>query len=224
MPRLRRWSFGAGLNRPEGERKPVVERSDHHRNRTDDEPAPAGAAEERRRFPAPLPTRRNRIRDLSILFEHCRRRGYCGSNPLEHIQRPVVTSKRPEIFTVNEAAALLTTAEAHPELEVLPVIAIGLFAGLRMNEIKQLDWRNVDFEHRVIDVDEAIAKTRQQRNVDMVEGLCDPTPRRKGASSPPASVTRWCGCANWLASRNGPTTDCSIPSAPATSRTSKTRT
>ncbi len=118
-----------------------------------------------------LTTRKNRIRDLSILFEFCRRRGYCGSNPLENIERPVVGGKRPEIFTVNEAAALLSAAELHPEFELVPAIAIGLFAGLRMSEIKQLDWRNVDFEHRVIDVDESIAKTRQQRNVDISDSL-----------------------------------------------------
>jgi integrase len=118
-----------------------------------------------------LTTRKNRIRDLSILFEFCRRRGYCGSNPLENIERPVVSGKRPEIFTVNEAAALLTTAELHPEFELIPPLAIGLFAGLRMSEIKQLAWHNVDFEHRVIDVDESIAKTRQQRNVDMSDSL-----------------------------------------------------
>jgi integrase len=118
-----------------------------------------------------LTTRRNRIRDLSILFDFCRRRGYCGSNPLDNIERPVVGAKRPEIFGVNEAAALLTTAELHPEFELVPVIAIGLFAGLRMSEIKQLDWHNVDFEHEVIDVDESIAKTRQQRNVDMSDSL-----------------------------------------------------
>ena len=72
---------------------------------------------------------------------------------------------------MNEAASLLTTAEIHHELELVPAIAVGLFAGLRMSEIKQLDWRNVDFEHKVIDVDESIAKTRQQRNVDMSDSL-----------------------------------------------------
>jgi integrase len=108
---------------------------------------------------------------LSILFEFCRRRGYCGSNPLENIERPIVTRGRPEIFTVEEAAALLITAELHPKLELVPTIAIGLFAGLRMSEIKQLDWSKVDFEHRIIDIDETIAKMRQQRNVDMSDLL-----------------------------------------------------
>ncbi len=150
--------------------------------------------------------RKNRIRDLSNLFEFCRRRGYCGSNPLENIERPIVTGKRPEIFTVNEAAALLTTAELHPELELVPAIAIGLFAGLRMSEIKQLDWRNVDFEHKIIDVDECIAKTRQQRNVDMCDSLAAwlmPHARAKGRIIPSvfrrkmeqlrelAGITKW---------------------------------
>src|SRR5205085_1948612 len=33
--------------------------------------------------------------------------------------------------------------------------------------IKRLDWSNVDLEHKVIDVGENVAKTRQQRNVEM---------------------------------------------------------
>jgi integrase len=153
-----------------------------------------------------LTTRKNRIRDLSILYEFCRRRGYCGSNPVEDIERPIVTRARPEIFAVNEAAALLTTAELDPKLELVPVIAIGLFAGLRMSEIKQLDWRNVDFEHRIIDVDETIAKTRQQRNVDMCDSLVAwlaPHARPKGRIFPQgfrkkmkqlrerAKITKW---------------------------------
>lgn len=129
-----------------------------------------------------LTSRRNRIRDLSILFEFCRRRGYCGSNPLENIERPIVTNGRPEIFTVSEASTLLATAELQKDLELVPTIAIGLFAGLRIEEMKKLDWRNVDFEHRVIDIDESVAKTRQQRNVDMSDSLIAwLTPRRRNA-------------------------------------------
>ena len=118
-----------------------------------------------------LSTRRNRIRDLAILFEFSRRRGYCGSNPLDNIERPILDEKRPEIFTVTEAVALLNTADAYAELGLVPAVAIGLFAGLRLSEIKQLEWRHVDFEHNVIDVDGMIAKTRQQRNVEILPAL-----------------------------------------------------
>jgi integrase/recombinase XerD len=129
-----------------------------------------------------LTSRKNRIRDLSILFEFCRRRGYCGSNPLENIERPIVTRGRPEIFTVSEATALLTMAELHKDLELVPAIAIGLFAGLRIEEIKKLDWRNVHLEDKEIEVDENVAKTRQQRNVEMCDSLVAwLTPYRRAA-------------------------------------------
>jgi integrase len=118
-----------------------------------------------------LTSRKNRIRDLSVLFEFCRRRGYCGSNPLQNIERPTITRRRPEIFSVSETTALLTTAELHKELQLVPVIAIGLFAGLRIEEIKKLDWRNVHLEEKEIDVDENVAKTRQQRSVEMCDSL-----------------------------------------------------
>src|SRR5260370_5949238 len=140
-----------------------------------------------------LATRKNRIRDLSIFFEFCRRRGYCASNPLENIERPIVTRGRPEIFTVDEAAALLTTADLHPELEFVPAIAIGLFAGLRTEEIKKLDWSNIDFEHREIDVDARIAKRRQQRNVEICDCLIawlTPYAKAKGPVYPVKAARR----------------------------------
>jgi integrase len=44
---------------------------------------------------------------------------------------------------VDELRALLEAAAAHAP-EVLPVLAIGAFAGLRDAEIKRLDWSEVD--------------------------------------------------------------------------------
>jgi integrase len=140
-----------------------------------------------------LATRKNRIRDLAIFFEFCRRRGYCASNPLENIERPIVTYGLPEIFTVEEAAALLTAGEAHPELEFVPAIAIGLFAGLRTAEIKKLDWSNIHFENREIDVGAGIAKRRQQRNVEMGDSLIGwltPHAKSKGPVYPVRAARR----------------------------------
>jgi integrase len=130
-----------------------------------------------------LTSRKNRIRDLSVLFEFCRRRDYCGSNPLRNIDKPTVTRERPQIFSVAEATALLVTAELHEEeLELVPTLAIGLFAGLRIEELKKLDWSNVRLDDKVIDIDESVAKTRQQRNVEMSDLLVTwLTPYRRAA-------------------------------------------
>jgi integrase len=47
-----------------------------------------------------------------------------------------VVSKPPGILSVNEAARLLEAAAPN----ILPYIAIGLFAGLRAAELERLDW------------------------------------------------------------------------------------
>jgi integrase len=112
-------------------------------------------------------TRRNRIRDVSILYTFAVKRGYCATNPLDAIERPIVTPKRPEIFKVQEAKAILTAAYEYPAVDMLAFVSIGLFAGLRTSELKKLRWEDVSLEHGVIDVSAEIAKTRQQRNVEI---------------------------------------------------------
>lgn len=118
-----------------------------------------------------LATRRNRIRDVSILFRFALKRGYCGSNPITEIERPTVTPTRPEIYSIEEVKSLLATAFKYPNLGMLPVLVIGFFAGLRISELLKLRWENISLEHGVIDVSEKIAKTRQQRNVEITKTL-----------------------------------------------------
>lgn len=55
---------------------------------------------------------------------------------------------------------------------IVPYLAIGYFAGLRpQNELSNLDWKDIDFEARLIRVDPATAKKRRQRYVDMPDNL-----------------------------------------------------
>ena len=118
-----------------------------------------------------LATRRAYIRDIGILFNFGVKRGYCVANPAANIERPVIEDDPPEIFTVTQAAALLAAADDSPSLELVPSIAIGLFAGLRTAEIRKLEWQNVDFEAGVIEVSGRKAKTRQRRLVDISPNL-----------------------------------------------------
>jgi hypothetical protein len=77
-----------------------------------------------------LATRRAYIRDVGIVFNYAVKRGYCAVTPVANIERPVLEDDAPEIFAVDQASALLTAAETNPGLELVPTIAIGLFAGL----------------------------------------------------------------------------------------------
>lgn len=116
--------------------------------------------------------RRNYIRDVSMFFEYAVAKELCPSNPLAKIQRPTVRQETPEIFSVEQAEKLLKTADAHPELGMLPTVALGLFAGLRICELKRLDWSAVkmDDEHIVLGP-EVVKRITMPRNVDILPNL-----------------------------------------------------
>lgn len=120
-----------------------------------------------------LATRRAYIRDIGILFNFGVKRGYCLLNPTAGIERPLLEDDAPEIFTVKQTAALLSAAKSNPDLELLPALAIGFYAGLRTSELRKLEWKDVDFEAGVIEVSGRKAKTRQRRLVDLSPNLCE---------------------------------------------------
>jgi integrase len=72
-----------------------------------------------------------------------------GNNPAEKAAKVKEPHTKIRTLTVNEAARLLESATP----DVLPYLAIGLFAGLRSSEIERLHWRGIDFERGLIKVD-----------------------------------------------------------------------
>ena len=134
-----------------------------------------------------LATRLVHLDYLNVLFGHAVMRNYCSANPLDGIERPQVTLKAPGIFTVEQAASLLRAAVEHPDLELLPYIAIGLFAGLRPTEMTRQDWSNVRLDQRVILVNAEASKTSQKRFVDISDNLLawlQPIARASGPIAP----------------------------------------
>ena len=139
-----------------------------------------------------LRTRRNYHNDLSNFFGFAVRKNYCVENPLARLEKPTVDeSLAPEIFSPSEATALLNAAE-QLDGRMVPFIAIGLFAGLRTAELLKLDWRNVDFAGRIIEVASNVSKTRDHRYVGLSKNLLawlTPHKREKGPIKPAA--WRW---------------------------------
>jgi integrase len=73
------------------------------------------------------------------------------------------------ILTVTQAAALLKAAHDRPE--ILPAIAIGLFAGVRDAEIHRLDWSEVGFESGFITIKPTKAKKKARRLIEIRPAL-----------------------------------------------------
>ena len=117
-------------------------------------------------------TRGNYIRHLVGFYNFCVKRGYSHHNPALAIEKPSKDEKIPEILSVAEVTALLAAVQKEcPDL--VPFVAISIFAGLRRQELLQLDRSQIELERHTITVTPETAKRRRTRYVDMSENLVE---------------------------------------------------
>jgi integrase len=120
-----------------------------------------------RALPYSPKSRANFRANISVLFGYATRRGMIDSNPVLRTASPKLIDRPPEIFKVDELRALLESAAP----DVIPMLTIGAFAGLRDAEIKRLDWSEIDLARTHIEVTAAKAKSAQRRIVPMQPNL-----------------------------------------------------
>jgi integrase len=94
------------------------------------------------------------------------------SNPVSYTAKPKLIDKAPAIFTVDDLRSLLyaATRTAH---DVIPMLAIGAFAGLREAEIDRLDWSEIDLARGHIDVQATKSKSARRRIVPIQPNLAE---------------------------------------------------
>jgi integrase len=115
-------------------------------------------------------TRKNYLVTLTTILNFAVGRGYRTDNPAAHIDRPILDDRPVGILIVEQARGLLRVAKEF-DPEMLPALAISLFAGLRRSEVFALDWSEIDQDHRTIEVKGIKAKTRQRRLVSVADNL-----------------------------------------------------
>jgi integrase len=91
-----------------------------------------------------------------VAFNFAIKRGYALTNPVLATEKAREPKIRPGILSIEQASALLTCAAP----EIVPYIAIGLFAGLRRAEIERLDWSEIDFDDGHIEVTAEKSKSK----------------------------------------------------------------
>jgi len=116
----------------------------------------------------------------SQLYNFAIRNQWAEYNIAASIPRPTAEDAEPEIFTPEQAARLLEHAA---DYDLLPYVALGLFAGLRSAELLRLDWSAVKLAERSIIIAAGVAKKRSRRVVEINESLAAWLPscaKRKG--------------------------------------------
>ena len=123
-------------------------------------------------------TRNNYRATLSVFFNWAKDNGHIHStwNEFRTIKPDKVTSSAVVIFSVDEMQALLNCADP----TILPLLAIGAFAGLRNAELQRLKWRHIHTESRNIVLDPDVGVKTGARVAPMPDNLLDILSRCKG--------------------------------------------
>ncbi len=123
-----------------------------------------------RELPGSPKTRTNFRANIGVLFSYATKRRILDVNPILHTAKPKLPDNPPGILSVEQLRALLEAANRKAP-DVLPLLAMGAFAGLRDAEIKRLDWSEVNQTRGHIEVTGAKAKSARRRIVPIQPNL-----------------------------------------------------
>ena len=134
-------------------------------------------------------TRNNRLRTLSSAFSYAVKRRWCESNPVDRVERATERKPVARYLTAEQARSLLL----HADSEMVPCIAIQLFAGLRPCEMAELKFENINLGKNQLWVDQE-EHTTSHRVVEITPNLRQwllPYSSRTGMIQPPRYQQRW---------------------------------
>jgi integrase len=115
-------------------------------------------------------TRNSMLRCIKVLFSFAKAQNYLPdekNTAVEQMQQVRVKSEDTTIFSPEEMAKLLH----HAPPDLVPILAIGAFAGIRMAELERLDWKAVDLERKFIEIRAGQAKTASRRVIPISDNL-----------------------------------------------------
>lgn len=120
-----------------------------------------------RSLPGGAVTKNNFRRLLSVFFEFAIEAEWCDENPAKKIKAFPKPHRAIGVLTPDEAARLLAAADAR----LKPMLAIGLFTGLRRSELLRITWGAVRLSAGLIQVDVTKTKSSSRRFVRIRQNL-----------------------------------------------------
>lgn len=115
-------------------------------------------------------SRNNFLTHLRVFFGFAKQRSYLprtDATEPEMVKKVKVRDIDTEVFTPDQMKKIMEAAPTH----LIPVLAIGGFAGLRAAEISRLDWSAVNLERNLIELRAGQAKTASRRIIPISENL-----------------------------------------------------
>jgi len=100
------------------------------------------------------------LRDLTTFFTWCHEsQEWCRRNPAIHAAKQNTKGGKIHIFTPEQAALLLHSCDE----SIVAAVVVQMFCTTRHAEVKNLKWKAIDLEQKVLTIDSDIAKTKTRR-------------------------------------------------------------
>lgn len=115
-------------------------------------------------------TRNNRLTVIRVFMNYAKQSGYLPkseASEADSVRKVKTGDTETEIFQPEQLEMLLMSAPAR----LIPILAIGGFAGLRAAELSRLDWSAVNLDRRMIELRAGQAKTASRRIVPISDNL-----------------------------------------------------
>ena len=119
-------------------------------------------------------TKENYLNTLREILNYAHSRSYISENPARSLSKidikellGVCCYKEPSILTVEQTQLALKTAREKDMIDIMPALILGFFCGLRTEELKRINWDNINLKERFVTIDANIAKKRRIRNVSI---------------------------------------------------------
>ncbi len=113
-------------------------------------------------------TRNSKLSTLNAFFNWCKRQGYIVHSPTERVPKAREPEPSRAVFSIKDAGMLMKTAIREDPSLVL-YLAIGLFAGVRPEELRHLKREKIG--HEFIILDGSVTKTSRARTVSIRANL-----------------------------------------------------
>lgn len=103
-------------------------------------------------------TANHTIKILKQFLNFCVRQGFIQNNPIKNMKTFRVEIKPPRFLSKEEARIILEYAK---QTDLYPMIATAIYTGMRLGELKRLQWSDIDLKRKQITV--RIAKSKRFR-------------------------------------------------------------
>ena len=103
-------------------------------------------------------------RALQSVFKFAKERSHIQINPMESVRKPKIEKADKEVYSTNEISKVIKLLEGEDTKWRLLVL-LAIFTGMRRGEITGLEWKHIDFEKSVINVQQALTYTDKTYHV-----------------------------------------------------------